>query len=370
MIVLIKLIINTMRALMKDKSYIMLAIIIPIFIAIFFSFEFTGKHKFKVGVIDNDNSYVSNEIIKTIDDLEGIQSIIIKEEDSEILLITQQIQLVVIINDNFQNKLINSKDNEIEVKTINENHVKLVVQNMIDMKCEDLSMIGKMSKGDINKFKEINQDYNDKNTILSLNDVNEKRPDIESSLGLIILTVFILAGKVSNFLIEDKDNKVRIKTLGYEISKWKYYLSIIVGFYIMSSMATLIYYGVLIIFKSNFAMDYSINFLVVMMLLNLVALSFNLCLVSFTRSRHISSMLNVLIIIPCCMLSGVFWDFNIMPEKFQEIGRLMPTRWICICLENLQQTNDLGSINIYLNAMLILSIILFVISFAKLKENK
>ena len=354
---------------MKDKSYIMLAIIIPIFIAIFFSFEFTGKHKFKVGVIDNDNSYVSNEIIKTIDDLEGIQSIIIKEEDSEILLITQQIQLVVIINDNFQNKLINSKDNEIEVKTINENHVKLVVQNMIDMKCEDLSMIGKMSKGDINKFKEINQDYNDKNTILSLNDVNEKRPDIESSLGLIILTVFILAGKVSNFLIEDKDNKVRIKTLGYEISKWKYYLSIIVGFYIMSSMATLIYYGVLIIFKSNFAMDYSINFLVVMMLLNLVALSFNLCLVSFTRSRHISSMLNVLIIIPCCMLSGVFWDFNIMPEKFQEIGRLMPTRWICICLENLQRTNDLGSINRYLNAMLILSIILIVISFVKLKEK-
>lgn len=134
-------------------------------------------------------------------------------------------------------------------------------------------------------------------------------------------------------------------------------------------MATLIYYGVLIIFKSNFAMDYSINFLVVMMLLNLVALSFNLCLVSFTRSRHISSMLNVLIIIPCCMLSGVFWDFNIMPEKFQAIGRIMPTRWICICLENLQRTNDLGSINIYLNAMLILSIILIVISFVKLKEK-
>ncbi|MCC3864383.1 ABC transporter permease [Terrisporobacter petrolearius] len=367
---MIKLIINTMRELMKDKSYIMVAIIIPIFIAIFFSFEFTGQHKFKIGVIDNDNSYLSNEIIKTIDDLEGIQSIKIKKDDSEILLITQQIQMVVIINDNFQNKLINSKDNEIKIKTINENDVKLVVQNMIDMKCEDLSMIGKMSKGDINKFKEINQDYNDKNTILSLNDVNEKRPDIESSLPLIILIIFIVAGKVSNSLIEDKENKVRINTPGYRISKWKYYLSIIVVFYIMSSMSTLIYYGVLIIFKLDFAMENSINFLVVMLMLNLVALSFNLCLVSFTRSRHTSSMLNVLIIVPCCMLSGVFWDFNIMNENFQAIGKLMPTRWVYICLENLQKTNDLGSINIYLNAMLILSIILFVISFVKLKENK
>ena len=70
------------------------------------------------------------------------------------------------------------------------------------------------------------------------------------------------------------------------------------------------------------------------------------------------------------MLSGVFWDFNIMPENFQAIGKLMPTRWVCICLENLQQTNDLDSINIYIYAMLILSIILFIISFVKLKKTK
>lgn len=367
---MIKLIINTMRALIREKSYIMVAIIIPIFIAVFFSFEFTGNHKLKVGVIDNDNSYGSNEIIKTIGDLEGIQSIKIKEDDSEILLMTQQIQMVVIINDNFQNKLLNSKDNEIKIKTINENDVKLVVQSMIDMKCEDLSMIAKMSEGDINKFKEINQNYADKNTILSLNDVNEKRGYIESSLGLIIFIIFIVAGKVSNFLIEDIENKGRIKKLSYGISKWKYYLSLIVTFYIMCSMSTLIYYGILIIFKLDFGMVNIIDFLVVMLLLNLVALSFNLCIVSFTRRRHTSSMLNVLIIVPCCMLSGVFWDFNIMTKNFQVIGRFMPTRWVYICLENLQQTNDLDSINIYLNAMIILSITFFVISFIKLKESK
>lgn len=367
---MIKLIINTMRVLMKEKSYIMIAIIIPVFIAIFFSFEFTGEYKFKVGVIDNDNSYASNEIIKTIDHLEGIQSIKIKEADSEILLITQQIQMAVTIDDNFQNKLLNSQDNEIKVKTINENDVKLVVQSMIDMKCEDLSMIGKMSKGEINKFKEINQDYNDKNTIFSLNDVNEKRSEIGSSLGLIIFIIFIVSGNISSFLIKDEENKTKINTLNNGISKWKYYLSLIVAFYVMSSMTVLIYYVILTIFNVDFGMENSINFLVVILLLNLVALSFNLCIVSFTRSKYTSSMLNILITIPCCMLSGVFWDYNIMPKNFQIIGEFMPTRWVYICIENLQQTNDLGSINTYLNVMMILSVIFFVINFVKLKVNK
>lgn len=367
---MIRLIINTMIMLMKNRSYIIVGIIIPAFIAIFFSFEFIGEHKFKVGVIDNDNSYASKEIIKTIDDLEGIQSIKIKEEDSEILLITQQIQMAVTIDDDFQNKLLNSQDNEIKIKTINENDLELVVQSMIDMKCEDMSMIGKMSKGDINKFKEINQDYNDKNTILSLNDVNEKRPQIESSLGLIIFIIFIVASNISSFLIENQENKTKIKTLIYGISKWKYYVSLIFAFYIMSSITTLTYYVILTIFNIDFGMKNSINFLIVMLLLNLVALSFNLCIVSFNRSRYTSSMLIMLIIIPCCMLSGVFWDFNIMPENFQAIGKFMPTRWVYICIEKLQQSNDLGSINTYLNAMMILSVIFFVINFIKLKVNK
>ena len=60
---------------MKKKSYIIVGIIIPAFIIVFFSFEFGGEYKFKVGVIDNDNSYTSKEIIKTIDDLEDIESV-------------------------------------------------------------------------------------------------------------------------------------------------------------------------------------------------------------------------------------------------------------------------------------------------------
>lgn len=355
---------------MKKKSYIIIGIIIPAFIVVFFSFEFTGEYKFKVGVIDKDNSYVSKEIIKTINDLEGIQAIEIKEDDYEILLITQQIQMSVTIYDDFQNKLLNLDNNEIKIKSINESDVKEVVQTAIDLKCEDLSMIAKMSNKNIDKFKEINQDYNDKATRLSLNDVYEERPEIESSLGLIIFLIFIAGENIANFLIENEEIKTKKRILNSKINKWKYYVSLIIVFYIMLFMIILIYYILAKIFNINFGMVNTMNFFIVMLLLNLFALSFNVCIVIFTKSRHTSGIVNVLIMVPCCMLSGVFWDFHIMPENLQAIGRFMPTRWVYICIENLQKTNSLSCVNTYLSAMVILSIILFVISFIKLKTTR
>lgn len=355
---------------MKKKSYIIVGIIIPAFIVVFFSFEFRGEYKFKVGVIDKDNSYVSKEIIKTIDDLEGIQAIEIKEDDYEILLITQQIQMSVTIYDDFQNKLLNLDNNEIKIKSINESDVKEVVQTAIDLKCEDLSLIAKMSNKNINKFKEINQDYNDKSTQLSLNDVDEESPKIESSLGLIIFLILIAGGNIANFLIENEEIKIKKRILNSGINKLKYYVSLIIVFYIMLFMIILIYYALAQIFNINFGMANTINFLIVMLLLNLFAISFNLCIVTFTKSRYTSGIVNVFIMVPCCMLSGVFWDFHIMPENLQSIGEFMPTRWVYICIENLQKTNNLSSVNTYLSAIVILSIILFVISFIKLKENR
>ena len=368
--VLIRLIINTIKLLLKKKSYIAISIIMPAFIIVFFSFEFKGEDKYKVGIIDNDNTYASRELISAIDDLEDIQSIKIKEEDSEILLITQQIQMAIIINDNFQDNLLNLRENEIKIKSINESDVKSVVQTMIDLKCEDLSMIANMSNKNINEFKRINQDYKDTVTNLSLNDVDYQRAEIKNSLGLIIFLIFIVSNNIANFFIEDEENKTKGRIFNSGISKWKYYVSLIFVFYMMSAITTLTYYILAQIFNINFCMENSMNFLVVMLLLNLVALSFNLCIVSFTRSRYTSSILNILIVVPCCMISGVFWDFNVMDKNIQEIGKFMPTRWVYICMENLQQTNNLNNINLYLSAMIILSAILFTISFIKLKINR
>ena len=138
----------------------------------------------------------------------------------------------------------------------------------------------------------------------------------------------------------------------------------------MSFLTIFVYYLMCKIFSINFGMENSVNFLIVMIFLNLLALSFNLCIVSFTRSRYTSTIVNILIIVPCCMLSGVFWDFHVMTDSLQEIGRFMPTRWVILSIETLQRTNNLQCISRYLYSLTILSIVFFVITFIKLRTNK
>lgn len=347
-----------------------MGIVLPAFVIVFFTFEFGNQYKFKVGIIDKDNSYASQEIVKVIEDLEDVEIIQIKEKDYKMFLVSQQIQMAIIINENFQEKLLNKENNEIIMKSINENDINSVVRTMIDLKCEDLSMISNISKKDINKFKELNENYKDEVMKLSLNDVKDSKPQIENSLGLIIFLIFIICGNIANFMIEDEENKTKTRILSSGISKWKYYFSLVFVFYIMSFSTILIYYLLCKIFSIDFGMGNSRNFLIVMMFLNLLALSFNLSIVAFTRSRYTSTIVNILIMVPCCMLSGVFWDFDVMTENLKIIGQFMPTRWVILSVEILQKTNDMQSIDTYLYSLTILSIIFFVIAFIKLRKNK
>ena len=61
-----------MKLLIKKKSYILMGIILPAFVIIFFTFEFGNEYKFKVGIIDKDNFYASEETVKVIDELQDV----------------------------------------------------------------------------------------------------------------------------------------------------------------------------------------------------------------------------------------------------------------------------------------------------------
>ena len=96
----------------------------------------------------------------------------------------------------------------------------------------------------------------------------------------------------------------------------------------------------------------------------------NLFIVSFTRNRYIASTVNILIVIPSCMFSGVFWDFNVMPDYLQRIGKLMPQRLVYKAIEKLQVYNSLSYIKEYILYMILISFIFFFLSLLMFKAKK
>lgn len=353
---------NTIKLLLKKKSFILMGIIAPALVIVFFSFSFGSDINYKVGVIDNDDSYISNEVIETINKIENVDVVNIEKDNYEILLASHQIQLALIINEDFSNKVLSGAEEEIIIKSISTSDVKETIISIIKSKKDNLSLIAKISDNDIEKFKENNETYKEDLFKYNLSKAYEKRPAIENSIGLVIMMILISGAAIANFLIEDEEHDTKTRVLVSGLSPYKYYMALLIVFYLLSSISSIIYYLLCKGLNLDFGMINTNNFLVVMLLLNLVSISLNLCIVSFTKNRYIASTVNILIVIPTCMLSGVFWDFDIIPKYLQSIGNYMPQRIVYMCIEKLQMYNSLNYIIGYIIYMICISIALFMLS--------
>lgn len=367
-----KIIFNNFKLLLSKKSFIIMGVIAPAIVIMLFSFSFGKSSNYKVGVINNDNNYISKEIINTIHKIENVDIVEIKDDEVELLLITHQIQMAVIIEKDFSKNILNEEKDQVIIKSINNSDVVSIISDVINSKSEDLSLISSISNGSIEKFKELDKEYNENSLNINTNELINDKASIDNSIGIVIMIIFIVGSSISNFLIEDEENKTKSRILASGVSITKYYTSMVVVFYILSCVTTIIYYSLCKIFKLDFLMDNTTNFLIVLLFINLVSVSLNLCIVSLTKSRYVASTINILIVVPTCMMSGVFWDFSIMPEYMKKIGELLPQRWVYICLEKLQTYNNIKSISNYLIYMLLLSVGLFILSIIihKLKKSK
>lgn len=362
--------INTFKLLMKKKSFIIMGIIAPAFIILFFTFSFGKEYTYKVGIIDNDKSYISNEIINTINNIENIDIVNVSNDDYKILLATEQIQVAVIINKNFSGNILNLITDEITIKAISNGELKSILSSIIKSKTDELSLIAQSSNKDMNKFREINESYKDNLLTVNYNEIKDNRESIDNSLGLVIMMIFITGSTIASFIIEDEENNTKCRILVSKVKPHIYYSSLLIVFYLLSCASSFIYYIMCKGLNLNFNMENTDNFLIIMLMINLVSVSLNLLIVSFTRSRYVASTVNILLVIPSCMLSGIFWDFEIMPIYLQKIGSLLPQRWVYISLEKLRIYDNLSYISEYIFAMLGLSLIFFLISIVLFKVRK
>lgn len=194
--------VNTAKLLFKKKSFIIIGIVSPAIVIVFFSFAFGSNMNYKVGIIDKDNSYISKDIIDVISNIEDIDIVDIEKDNYEMLLASHQIQIDIIIEKNFSNNLLNLEDGKITIKSISNSDIKETLVSMIKSKVNNLSLIAKISDKNIEKFKEINEGYKENLFKVNLNEAKESRPAIENSIGIVIMMILISGATIANFLIE------------------------------------------------------------------------------------------------------------------------------------------------------------------------
>lgn len=108
----------------------------------------------------------------------------------------------------------------------------------------------------------------------------------------------------------------------------------------------------------EFGFNNSWNLLIVLFASVFIGVVFNIFVTSLIKDKTVYNLVVNTATIPMFMLSGAFWPFDYMSSTLQSIGNFLPTRWII----KLQNSGDILSIMPIIDALLLVSLLLFVLS--------
>lgn len=359
---MLKVLLNTFKILIKKKSFLIVSIVIPAIVTIAFSYTLGQEGSYRVGIINKDNGVISKSVLEKVEAIDGIKIEEIEEEEAENLIAAKELELAIIVDENFTENILSGKVDTINIKSVTESDVKPVIIGILDSETNNLQGLSKLANGDEVKFKELQEKYNKNMPKYNLSDNKEKRVSVMQSIGIIIMMILVSGQVISRFIIDDEVNGTKARTLLSGISEKSYYGGVFTVFYLCSALTSVIYYGICKALGFNFGLDNSIYFLLILLLVNLLAVTFNLCIVSCVKKPDLAANVATLFIIPTTMLGGAFWPFEMMPDYMQKIGNLTPQRWAIGAIEKLQSGSNLAEVIPMLLAIVILALALFLLS--------
>lgn len=359
---MLKVMMNTFKLLMKKKTFLFLAIVIPAILTIFFSFGLGQEGQYRIGVINKDKGIISQSVLKKIENIQGVSIEMVDEETYESKVTGKELELAIIINEDFSENILNNVTDTIEVQSIAESDVKPVIVGVLNSETKNLRDLAKVANGDEIKFKELQKEYESNMPEYNLSTESEKKVSVMMSIGIVIMMILTSGQTILRFVIDDEVNGTKARTILSGVSEKAYSAGVFIVFYICSALTSLVYYGMCLGLGLDFGLDNSLYFLLILLLINLLSVTFYLFVVSFTKDPGVAANMSTIIIIPTSMLSGSFWDFGMMPDYMQKIGNLCPQRWAVNAIETIQNGGTLIDAAPMIIALIMLSLGLFLLS--------
>lgn len=354
---------NICKILFKRKSFIITTIILPIVLIFVFAALYEGNSTFKVGIINNDESFLGEALEDKIKSIDAVEVVNINKNDNYLTdLVFHKYEMILIIDKDFTDNIINGKESTIGIKAISNSEMQAIMELIINSEVKSYDEIYKnISSENINP-KEILKNFNEGKPDYKIINNKEKKTSINTSLGVILYLIFVSAGVTCSFLLEDERHGTRDRILMGNIDEKSYFGAVISIFFLLSSISSIEYYIVCNILDYNFGFENKWILLLLMLLVTLLAVVFNIMLTSIIKNKSTLTLISTSILVPIFMLSGAFWDFNFMGETLQKVGNALPIRWFLLAIEKLQMGENINSIVPIILALILFIIFLFLLS--------
>lgn len=354
---------NTLKILLKRKSFLFVTFVLPAILIFFFSSAGEVMSSINIGIYNKDKGDFGKAIEERLEKMNGANISFVDSEEEYIgNLIFEECSVVVIIDENFTEDIINGKENIIKVKSINAGEAAPIVTAYLEGEVSSLAMI--CNNVDVEKEgieKVLDTFSSSKPEYTNISKVNKSKNPY-NAMGMVLYIIFITAAMSCGFILEDERQNTKERILLSKISERQYYGAQLVVYFLTCCIPAIEYYIICKLGKFDFGFKNDFIVLLLLFILVLMAISLGLFLSSIIKNKMIFSLVMTTFTIPVFMLSGSYWPFEMMSKGMQRVGNVLPIRWFYIILEKLSANEGIISILPLLGCIILLTLVLFLLS--------
>ncbi|GAA0180624.1 ABC transporter permease [Clostridium sediminicola] len=365
---------NFLRVTFKKKTSFLIYIILPVASALvtLMLYSSSGAAITKVGLINNDNSTISSDMINYLEETKKFKFENIKEEEVENKVANQEVDLVLEIPYGFTESIYNSNVKELKIETIRGMDVTAWIESYLNYYIKNMRDIAVASEGNREVFNKIYDNFKNSELVLTkekLKDEYVGKTVTQQGIGFFILFILIGCTSITKLILKEKNIKTYQRICSSPVTSREYVLgNVLANIIIILVQICLLLFGAFKILEINIHMPVWSLF-IILMLFGLAAIGIGMVIVSFSKSSSEAGNLSTLIITPTCMLGGCFWPLSFMPDSLKKISSFTPQKWVMEAIISIQSGKTINDVAINLAILVVFALVFFAIAAFKMKSS-
>lgn len=365
---------NIKVSIIKRPIGFVISLIAPVMI-LFFMLKIININSgyIKVGVIDNDNSKTSNNIIESIDNYEGFVLTEIEEDEKDNLFAEYSINIVVEINKGFEENFLKGNIKPIKVTSVENDSLGKMITELINEQITNMNSIAIASEGNKELYYKSLDNYINNSYIKlekqNLNDLYEDYFFSQMVIGFIIMYMLIRGMSTSYRVFMEKYENVYSRIFMAPIKTYEYYFADVISGYLAILLQVILSIFGISLLKIQVGVSV-FELFVILSLLGLVSISLAICCRSFsknsTEASNIFNFVNMIMV----MIGGAFVPIDVMPPIIEKLSYFTPVRWAMESIIGLQQGLTFKDIYKFLIIIVLFAIAFFVIAIYKTSKDE
>ncbi|MCX7875797.1 MAG: ABC transporter permease [Melioribacteraceae bacterium] len=364
--------------LKKDRNLISVLIIAPVFYAFFYGSIYFNKSEIDVPitVVDNDNSFLSNRLIRNLDSHQLISIYKVTKDFYEAKNDFQNLssQAIIVIPSDFENKI--KKGNGVQLK-LYLNSTRFLISNDVNKSVNEV-ILTTNSLIRLKYFQSQGYSYDQakemiepvRSEIKSLYNFTDSYGDfLIPAILILILHQTLLIGLAESFAKENENSTLNEL---YELSNKSIHI-IILGkgliYLILYFSYTLFFFNVLFnVFKIPFVGSFILfSFLTLLMIFSTVTLA--IFISTFFNRKILAIQYLALSSYPIFLISGYSWPEESLPFFLKIFSWLIPfTPFSNVTIKITQMGASINNVSATLVHLFFLAIIYYTISYIRLNK--